>query len=119
MEAQKKTTYGDAKKRYYEKNKETIAEKEKEDKRWREYYEKNKEAVKRRNLERYYAKQGRTPPAPPEPISPDLPPIEDVRALIKRLQEILPVLTKAERKKRGKSPPATETPAPPQNEVIA
>jgi hypothetical protein len=118
MEAQKKTTYGEAKKRYYEKNKETIAEKEKEEKRWREYYEKNKEAVKRRNLERYYAKQGRTPPPPPEPISPDLPPVEDVRALIKRLQEILPSLVKAE-KKRGKSPPASEAPVPPINQVPA
>lgn len=110
MDTQRKTTYSDAKKRYYEKNKETIAEKEKDEKRWRDYYEKNKEAVKRRNLERYYAKQGRTPPAP---LSPDLPPADDIRALIKRLQDILPVLTKAEKKKRGKSPPAPEaTPEP-------
>jgi hypothetical protein len=116
---QKKTTYGDAKKRYYEKNKETIAQKEKEEKRWRDYYEKNKEVVRRRNLERYYAKQGRTPPPPPPATPPDLPAVDDVRSLIKRLQEILPVLTKAEKKKRGKSPETVPAVSPPAEAVVA
>jgi len=119
MEVQKKTTYGEAKKRYYEKNKETIAQKEKEDKRWRDYYEKNKEVVKRRNLERYYVKQGRTPPPPPPATPPDLPAVEDVRSLIKRLQEILPILTKVERKKREKSPPASTPPVQPESVPVA
>jgi hypothetical protein len=112
-EAQKR-----ASKTYYQNNKATISEKEKETKRWTEYYERNKEAVKRRNLERYYARQGRTPPTPPPTPPPDLPPAEDVRALIKRLQEMLPVIVKTEKKKRGKSPPAEVPDLPPTNVVV-
>ena len=110
-EAQKR-----ASKTYYEANKDTIAEKEREKKRWIANYEKNKEDIKRRNLERYYTKQGRTPPPPPPPV-PDLP-AEDVRTLIKRLQEILPVLVKSEKKKRAKSPPTAPAVIPPVNEVL-
>jgi len=109
-EAQKR-----ASRTYYQNNKDTIAEKEKETKRWTQYYERNKDIVKRRNLERYYAKQGRTPPPPPPATPPDLPPLEDVRSLIKRLQEMLPVLAKVEQKKRGKSPPAEPAVLPPAN----
>jgi hypothetical protein len=106
-----------ASKTYYAKNKATIAEKEKADKRWVGYYQANKEVIRKRNLERYYAKQGRTPPPPPAPV-PDLA-VEDVKTLIKRLQDILPVLVKSEKKKRGKSPPAAPAVIPPVDEALA
>jgi 1-acyl-sn-glycerol-3-phosphate acyltransferase len=97
------STYTESKRKYYEENREKIAEKEKVAKRWKSYYEKNKDAVKARNLTRYYARIGKPmpPPKPPQPPLPeDAPPLEDVKALIKQLQSLLPALRKVERKKR-------------------
>ena len=51
---QKKNTYSDAHKKYYEANKEEIRRKYKETKPYNKHYEKNKERIKARVLQRYY-----------------------------------------------------------------
>ena len=99
-----------ASKKYYEKNKDTILAKEKENKRWLGYYERNKEAIRERNLARYYAKQGREKPEPrPAPPPVDNTKIERLEALVAELRELVPHVVKP--KKAKKKVPAPETPA--------
>jgi len=60
MEAPKHTTYTQAKKEAYERNKEAIAAKEAENKRWLKYYADNKEKI----AERRRAKRAATEKTP-------------------------------------------------------
>jgi len=100
-----------ASKKYYEKNKDTILAKEKENKRWLGYYERNKEAIRERNLARYYTKQGREKPEPrPAPPPVDNTKIERLEALVAELRELVPHVVKP--KKTKKKTPAPEIPAP-------
>jgi len=55
------------------------------EKRWIATYQRNKETIKRRNLERYYKKTGRSFPPPPKP-PPVPPPIDET---IKQVQELI------------------------------
>lgn len=96
-------------KRYYQKNKDKILAKEKETKRWVEYYQRNKDAIRERNINRYYAKQGRERPAPKQPPPPpDNSKIEKLEALVAELRELVPQVMKPKKKKA----PVSEVPAP-------
>ena len=87
-------------KRYYNKNRDVILEKEKHAKRWIEYYQKNKDAIRERNLIRYYTKQGRERPAPKQPPPPpDNSKIEKLELLVAELRELVPHVMKPKKKK--------------------
>ena len=92
------TTYDGAGRTFYEKHKTEILAKEKMEKRWKTYYETHKEEVKKRNLERYYAKRVLKKSAPPPP--PDQEKIDELNAIILKLQELLPAIVKTPRKKK-------------------
>jgi hypothetical protein len=97
-------------KRYYEKNKETILAREKEQKRWVDYYSRNKEAIRERNLQRYYDKAGRPRPPPKTPVPPpDNSKIEKLEALVAELRELVPHVMKPKKKK---------APAPENDEIV-
>jgi hypothetical protein len=105
-------------KKYYEKHRNTILAKEKENKRWLSYYERNKEAIKERNITRYYSKQGRERPEPrPVPPPVDNSKVERLEALVKELRELVPHVVRKPRKMRV---PATMTVPvfPSTNEVV-
>jgi len=92
-------------KRYYEKNKEAILTREKEQKRWVDYYSRNKEAIRERNLQRYYDKAGRPRPPPKTPVPPpDNSKIEKLEALVAELRELVPHVMKPKKKKEPKAP---------------
>lgn len=94
----------DAAKRYYEKNKTRILADEKDKKRWLSYYERNKEAIKARNLERYYAKSGKTSPPPRPPVIPPDPiSVARMEELIQELRVLIPKVMKTKRTKKAKS----------------
>lgn len=107
-------------KKYYEKNKDKILAKEKESKRWIEYYKRNKEAIKERNIQRYYAKQGRERPEPrPTPPPVDNSKVERLEALVAELRELVPHVVKPRRsKKAAEVPVAMTVPVQEVNEVI-
>ena len=91
-----------AAKKYYQKNKETILAKEKENKRWLSYYERNKEAIRERNLIRYYTKQGREKPEPrPAPAPVDNSKVERLEALVAELRELVPHVVKPKKVKKA------------------
>ena len=92
------TTYDGAGRTFYEKHKTEILAKEKVEKRWKTYYETHKEEIKKRNLERYYAKRVLKKSAPPPP--PDQEKINELNAIILKLQELLPAIVKTPRKKK-------------------
>lgn len=84
---------------------------------WKETYQRNKEAIKKRNLERYYKKTGRTfPPPPKTPPPPPPPPQTDetadrIKHLIEELRTLLPAQMKPKRVKKKKESPVSP-PAP-------
>jgi hypothetical protein len=79
MEEAKKTTYTEARKRAYERNKEKIAAKEHDKKRWLKYYEENKEKI----AERRKAKRAAQPKRPVDDKK-----IERYNELMGELQEL-------------------------------
>ena len=88
-------------KKYYEKNRDAILAKEKENKRWLDYYQRNKEAIRERNLVRYYVKQGRERPEPrPVVPPPDNTKIEKLEKLVAELRELVPTVMKPKRGKK-------------------
>lgn len=91
-----------ATKKYYEKNRDAILAKEKENKRWLDYYQRNKDAIRERNLVRYYAKQGRERPEPrPVVPPPDNSKIEKLEKLVAELRELVPTVMKPKRAKKA------------------
>jgi hypothetical protein len=91
-----------ASQKYYQKNKDNILAKEKENKRWLGYYERNKEAIRERNLQRYYLKQGREkPPAKVAAPPPDNSKIERLEKLVAELRELVPTVMKPKRSKKA------------------
>jgi hypothetical protein len=105
------STYDGAGRTFYERHKVEILAKEKVEKRWKTYYQTHKEEVKKRNLERYYAKRvlKKSPPPPP----PDQDKINELNAIILKLQELLPTIVKSPRKKKVASVTPPEV-APPE-----
>jgi hypothetical protein len=86
---------------YYAKNKESIASKEKEARRWVDYYEKNKEAVKRRNLERYHKKREEYFSSPEYLAEQER--INELNTIVARLTVLIPEVMKAPRRRRKSS----------------
>jgi len=94
-------TYEEKHANYYVKNKEAIAGKEKEARRWVEYYERNKETVKRRNLERYHKKREEYFKSP-EYLA-EVKRMEELNSIVARLAELIPEVMKAPRRRRKSS----------------
>jgi len=98
--------------KYYNKNKDIILAKEKENKRWIDYYARNKEVIRERNLVRYYAKQGRERPEPrPAPPPVDNTKAERLEALVAELRELIPHVVKPRRSRKAEPVEASLKPA--------
>jgi hypothetical protein len=95
------TTYEEKHATYYAKHKDTIASKEKEARRWVEYYEKNKDAVKKRNLERYHKKREEYFKSPE--YQAEVKRMEELNTIVARLNELIPEVMKAPRRRRKSS----------------
>jgi hypothetical protein len=75
---------------------------------WIATYERNREAIKKRNLERYYAKRGRTGPVqkPPPPPSDDA--AKRIKELVEELRILLPKAMKPKRTKKRETATAPD-----------
>jgi hypothetical protein len=97
-------------KAYYQAHRAEILAAEKDKKRWLEYYEKNKEAIAERNRQRYYEKKGL--PVPEKgaarerkggrPPAPNKEFIERFEKLVSEMRELAPQVMR--RKKKVKAP---------------
>lgn len=75
---------------------------------WKQTYERNKESIKKRNLERYYRKTGRTYPPPPKPPPPPPKPIDETEKRLKEIIEELRTLIPSEMKRKKRDVAAEE-----------
>jgi hypothetical protein len=99
--AESSSSYEEKHANYYAKNKESIASKEKEARRWVDYYEKNKENVKKRNLERYHKKREDYFNSPE--YQAEVKRMEELNTIVARLTELIPEVMKAPRRRRKSS----------------
>jgi hypothetical protein len=105
METPVKTTYTEARKRAYERNKEKIAAKEQEKKRWLKYYDENKEKI----AERRKAKRAQQEKRPIDEAK-----IERYNQLVEEMRELKKeVALKKLRETLAKKAQTTESPAAP------
>jgi hypothetical protein len=98
---------------YYQSHRSDILAAEKEKKRWVDYYQKNKEAIAERNRQRYYTRKGMAVPEkgtargskPGRPPAPDNALVERFEALVAELRELAPQVVKPKKVKRAKKAP--------------